>query len=298
MVAGCSLAWGLIAILVREIDLPPLAIVFYRVALSALAVASVLVALRRRDLLALPTLAVLPIGALLALHWGAYFAAIRETSVASAVLITYAAPVLMALLAPLMLGEHVPRSSIAALGLSAAGVAVITLGGQDGGAGAVRPVGVALAVLAAVSFAFLLVLVKRYGRDVDPVTWVLYESLTAAALLSPFAAAAGLEVPARDLGYLLLLGVVLTGLASVFFIGALRLVPATTAGILMYAEPVSAALLAALLLGEPLGAAVIGGGLAIVAGGLIVVIRGPGRAAGPVEQPVALDQTIRSRARA
>jgi DME family drug/metabolite transporter len=96
-----------------------------------------------------------------------------------------------------------------------------------------------------------------------------------------------------DLGYLALLGTVLTGLTGVVYVGALRWVPATTAGILAYMEPVSAALLAAALLGQALTPAVVVGGVAIVIAGVAVALRTPG-AGGSVEEPIPVPAPARS----
>lgn len=285
-IAACALSWGAIGIIVREVDLPAMAIVFWRVALSAAAVAALLAVARRRELFDLRgNRAAFALGVLLAVHWSLYFAAIKETSVASAVMITYAAPIFMALLAPVLIGERVPRVSVAALAVSIVGILLITLSGGDG-SGEVRALGVALAVLAAVTYAFLIVLVKRWAAELHPVTFVLYQSATAAVVLLPAAVAGGLALEGREIGYLLVLGVVLTGLTGVVYIGALHLVAATTAGILAYVEPVSAAVLAALLLGEGLGPGVVAGGLAIVAAGVAVVLRAGEPLTGSVEEPV------------
>jgi drug/metabolite transporter (DMT)-like permease len=274
IIAGCALTWGAIGIIVSELDLPAMAIVFYRVALSALAVAGGLLLAGRRDLFRLPARALLGLGVLLAIHWSFYFGAIKETSVASAVLITYAGPIFMAMLAPLMIGEHVPRLTVGALAVSLAGIALITLSGGSGD-DAVRPLGVALALLAAVSFALLIVLLKKYATAVDPFTVVLYESVTAATVLSPAAVFGDYSLGGEELGYLLLLGLVLTAATGVLYVAALRFVPATTAGILSYMEPVSAAILAALLLSQSLTPAVVAGGAAIVAAGVAVVLKAP-----------------------
>lgn len=275
LIAGCALSWGTIGLIVREVDLPAMAIVFWRVGLAAVAVAAVLLLMRRRDLFRLQgNRAAFALGLLLAVHWSLYFGAIKETSVASAVLITYAAPIFMALIAPVLIAEHVPRVSIAALAVSMAGIALITVAGGGEG-GEVEPLGVALAVAAAITYALLIVLVKRWAAGVDPVTFVLYQSGTAAAVLAPAAVVAGLPAGSADLGFLVLLGVALTGLTGIVYIASLRWVAATTAGILAYMEPVSAALLAAIVLEEGLGPGVIAGGLAIVAAGVVVVLRVP-----------------------
>jgi drug/metabolite transporter (DMT)-like permease len=50
-------------------------------------------------------------------------------------------------------------------------------------------------------------------------------------------------------------------------------VPATTAGILGYLEPLSAVVLAAVVLGERVGAWTFAGGAAILAAGVVVVLQ-------------------------
>jgi drug/metabolite transporter (DMT)-like permease len=54
------------------------------------------------------------------------------------------------------------------------------------------------------------------------------------------------------------------------FLGGLRRVRTDRAAILTYAEPVSAVILAAMFLGEPLTVATIVGGTMVVAGGVVV----------------------------
>ena len=283
LIAACALTWGFVGIVVREVDLPALTIVFFRVALSAASVALILLVVRRRDLLRPPPRSVFLLGVLLAVHWGFYFAAIKETSVASAVLITYAAPIFMALLAPALLREHVPAVSIVALAVSVGGIVTISLAGGSGGE-EVRPLGVVLAVLAAITYAFLIVLIKRWAADVHPMTLAVYQDAAATAVLAPALLFASFgDVTGTDIAYLLVMGVALTGLIGVVYLGALRWVPATTAGILAYMEPVSAAVLAALILDESLTVSVVLGGAAIVAAGVAVALRGAG--AGSIEEP-------------
>ena len=281
-VAGCALLWGLVAIIVRRLDMPAMAIVFYRVLFAAIAIAVVLVLARRAELLRTPNRAVLVLGLLLALHWTCFFAAIQSTSVASAVLVTYSSPVLIAILAPAVLGERVPVLSIVALAVSLGGVALIALAGDGGEVGAA---GVALAIGAAITNALLFIGFKRFAAEVAPVTVVLYETLVAAVVLSPAALAGGYSLGLAEIGYLVVLGVFLTGLVIVVFVAALRDVPATTAGILAYMEPVSAATLAVVLLGETPSTAVIAGGAAIVASGAVVALRAPAAPVAAVVEP-------------
>lgn len=279
LVAGCATTWGFIGIIVRELDMPAMAIVFFRVLFSAGSLVAVLAATGRLRSLRLGSWALPSLGVLLAIHWTAYFAAVQETSVASAVVVTYAAPVLMALIAPMLLRERVTRVTVLALGVSVVGVGLIAAGGGEG-SGAVRLVGVALAVGAAVTQAFLIVLIKRYSEGVDPIAAVFWTDVVAGVCLAPFAAVGDYSLGAGELGYLALLGVVLTGLTGTVWMAGLQRVPATTAGILAYMEPVAAAVLAAVLLSEALTVPVVVGGLAIVAAGVAVIRLAP-------PQPVA-----------
>lgn len=298
LVAGCALSWGVIGVIVRELPMPALTIVAWRVLLSCLSVVVIVAALRRWRLLRPPGWPVMALGALLAGHWALYFLAIKQTSVASAVLITYAGPIVMAMLAPLVLRERVPPVSVAALAVPAVGIALISLSGGSGQS-AVRPVGVLLAVGAAVSMALLVVLLKRFASATDPMTAVVYLDGTATVLLWPALVFPQYELSARSIGYLLLLGVVLTGVSGVIYVLAIRWIPATTVGILSYMEPVSAAILAALLIGEGLTVAVLVGGAAIVAAGVVVVLRTPDPTVAAVEEPVpATAAASRARARA
>ena len=121
--------------------------------------------------------------------------------------------------------------------------------------------------------AVLIVSLKRWGHHLEPITVVFWQSVTAAVLLTPAVVLPSFDLGGREIGYLLALGVLLTGVSGVIYVSAVRFVPATSAGILAYLEPVSAAILASLLLDERLTAQILLGGVCIVAGGVLVVAR-------------------------
>ena len=284
-IAACAASWGGIGIVVRQLDMPALAIAFFQELQGAL-VAGAIALVFRPAALRPPRPAVIALGLVLAAHFACLFGAVQETSVASAVLVTYSAPIMIAILAPALLGELVSRVTAGALAVSAAGVAAIALAGGDGG-GAVHPAGIGLALLAAVTYAVFVVLLKRFAAEVSPLTIQFWQAGAAALALSPGALAGGYSLGGRELAYLALLGVVITGLTGVAYVLALRLVPATTAGILGYLEPLSAVVLAALLLGEPVGPWTLIGGAAIVAAGVVVVVEGARAEAVAPVAPVA-----------
>ena len=77
--------------------------------------------------------------------------------------------------------------------------------------------------------------------------------------------------PEANWSWLLVLGVVHTGLAIAIYLSALSVVGATTTGVLGYLEPASAVLWAWLVLHEDPAAVTLIGGTAILAAGLLVV---------------------------
>jgi drug/metabolite transporter (DMT)-like permease len=80
---------------------------------------------------------------------------------------------------------------------------------------------------------------------------------------------------------------VFTALSGFVYVSLLRRVNAQTIGILAYIEPVSAALLAWVLLGEELGPQVVLGGALIIAASVAVVVLEPADAAAVEAAPVA-----------
>jgi drug/metabolite transporter (DMT)-like permease len=89
---------------------------------------------------------------------------------------------------------------------------------------------------------------------------------------------------ASELGFLAIVGVVFTALSGLIWLTLLRHVTAQAMGFLSYIEPVSASLLAWLLLGQRLGLAVAVGGALVLVAGLIVILTEPAEsAAGEVD---------------
>jgi drug/metabolite transporter (DMT)-like permease len=289
-IAACAASWGAIGIVVRKLHMPPLAIAFFQELLSA-TVAGLVALTWRRAALRPPRPAVVGLGVLLAAHFACLFGAVRETSVASAVLVTYSAPIMIALLAPALLRERVTRVTAMALGVSAGGVAVIAAAGGGGGRG-VHAAGIGLALLAAITYALVVVLLKRLTANVDPLRVVVWQAAAAALVLSPAALAGGYSIGPREAGFLAVLGIVLTGATGVVYVVAIRVVPATTVGILGYLEPLAAVVLSAAILGERPSPWVAIGGAAIVAAGLVVVVEGAREP--DVVAPVAVTAARRS----
>lgn len=150
----------------------------------------------------------------------------------------------------------------------------------SGAVQALTPLGVALCLAAGLSYAIYALVNKTLVADASAAA-VTGAVFTLAALLSlPVALAlAGLPVVrAADLAIVAWLGVMSTGVAYLLFSHALRHISGATAVALALAEPVTAFVLALVVVGERPGASAFLGLLCVLAG-LAVVIRAELKAA-------------------
>jgi drug/metabolite transporter (DMT)-like permease len=169
-VAGVAAFWGSIGLIVREVPEPATVIVFVRVAVAAagLAVWMRWVRAPRPDepaLFAHRTVRAGLQGVILACHWVALFAAFQRAPVGTVLLVTYLAPVLVAVVAPRLLGERAQPAVLIALGVAVVGC-ILVLGPGASGAPAE---GIVLALVAAVLLAILIVNAKILSRYHDAV---------------------------------------------------------------------------------------------------------------------------------
>ncbi|MDP8910966.1 MAG: DMT family transporter [Actinomycetota bacterium] len=275
-VAGLAASWGFISVIVAGVDLPAEALVFERLALAALTLLAGLALARRLDLVRLPGFRVrVPlIGAVLGVHWFLFFETIKLSSVAVAVLMVYAAPIVIALVAPLVLPERRSLVALAATVPASGGVVLITLGGDEGTT--VRPLALAAGVGAALTYAALVIATKRVTASLPAPTITFWSYLVAAVTVAPLLLDGGSFLPDDgEIGYVVLLGVVFTALSGFAYVWLLRKVTAQAVGVLSYIEPVSAAFLAWAILAEPLAWQVVVGGALIIAAGLVVILFEP-----------------------
>jgi drug/metabolite transporter (DMT)-like permease len=205
-------------------------------------------------------------GAILALHWVAFFAAVQAAGVALA-LFGYATFPVFALLLERPGAGHARRdfvtASLACLGL------VTIVPDPSWSAHATR--GLALGVVAGFTFAWLAVRNRRLVALRAATQIAFWQNAAAALCLLPVALALDLHVrlptPA-EAGLLVALGVFCTGLAHTLFISSMRSVSAQTASVVAALEPVYGVVLAAALLHELPTPRTIAGGLLIVAAAL------------------------------
>jgi drug/metabolite transporter, DME family len=213
-------------------------------------------------------------GVCMAAFQATYFSAVTLTGIAIAALIAICcAPLLIAGLAAVTLGERITGRVASALALGIAGTALLIVGPRTAADLSGRFVaGVVLAVGASLVYALYVVLAKAVLVRTSPLPMAAVNFAVAALVLAPMLATAGVS---RQLvlgwPWLLYLGAVTTAGAYAIYTLGLRHVSASSAGIVALVEPLTATLLGVFLFGERLGVAgAIGAVLLFAALGLLV----------------------------
>ena len=241
--------------------------------------ALVLVALAGRRLRGLrPALPLLVVGGFgVAVYQLSFFAAVDRTGVTVGTVVAIGfGPVAAGVLERVVEGTTPTRRWLVATALAVAGVAVLTL--AAGADAAVSPAGIGLALLAGGGYAAYTVIAKRLLRlGHDPVGVMAASFGLGAVLLLPVLVLgdyAWLSEPS-GIALALYLGLLPTAVAYLLFVHGLRRVSAAEATTLVLAEPVTAAVLGALVLDERLGTAAALGAALVLAG--LVALAIPGR---------------------
>ena len=203
----------------------------------------------------------------------AFFAGVRATGVAVGTAVALGSGPIWAGLLQALGGQRPPGRWWVGTALAVTGGVLMVGGGQRDAAQPITALGLGLCLLAGLSYAVYALVNKRLVTAAAPSLVTCAVFTLAAAVALPLAAviAGPLVLTARDALIAAYLGVVATGVAYLLFSHALRHISAATGVTLALAEPVTAFVLAVLVVGERPGWVAAGGGLLVLAGLLVVV---------------------------
>jgi drug/metabolite transporter (DMT)-like permease len=177
--------------------------------------------------------------------------------------------------------EPLSGRRVLALGLSLAGIAVM-VGLPGTGRASIAAPGVLLALAGALLYALYIPMIDRLGRELSPALTAAFATSGAAVILAAAAATTGdvtLRQPAIVWLMIVLLAVVCTVIAFIAFLRGLAGIGPVRTAIVSTVEPFWGALLASVVLAQPLSPRTLTGGVLVAAG--VVVLNLPPR----VERP-------------
>ena len=191
-------------------------------------------------------------GADIGVNWILLFEAYNYTSVATATLCYYLAPMFVILASPLVVGERLTAKKLICVLTALLGMVFVS-GVLESGGGSSDLKGVLLGLGAAVLYASVVLMNKQLG-DVPAYDRTIVQLGSSAAVLLPYVLLTeelgALTFTPGTIGLLLVVGIVHTGIAYALYFGSLMQLKAQTAAILSYIDPVVAVLLSALVLRE------------------------------------------------
>jgi drug/metabolite transporter (DMT)-like permease len=258
--------WSSSGVIIRRSGVPVHVLIFYACIISLLLLGpALLLKLDRERLpefrkLRLP----LVLGALGLVNTFSYYFALKYTSIANAVLTHYTAPVIVAFLAPALLGEKITRRAVAAILIASIGLYLMLKGFVFGDT---DTAGFAAGLVSGFAYAMVIILGRFLSRDFSPVLLTFVQNAVVAAGLAPSVREASFDA----LVYYLVMGILLSTVAPVLYYKGLREVAANRAAVLGYLEPVSAILMGIFFLHELPGAYSLFGGALIVSSGYLTV---------------------------
>ncbi|MBI4837644.1 MAG: EamA family transporter, partial [Nitrospirae bacterium] len=193
-----------------------------------------------------------------------YFYAFRHTTIANAVLTHYIAPVLVAFLAPLFLGEKTTRKIVIAIAIASAGLWVMLNGFAFGES---HMAGIMAGILSGFAYAIIVIISRILAQKIHPLMMVFFSNIVIAALTAPFVR----ELPLNVLWIFILMGAVHSTIAPVLYFRGLKEVTANRTAVLGYFEPVIAIIFSMIFLNEFPGVNSIFGGALIIFSGYLTL---------------------------
>lgn len=193
-------------------------------------------------------------GGCIGVNWMLLFESYRYTTVATATLCYYLAPVFVVFLSPLVLGERLRPVKIVCALAAVLGMVFVS-GVFEGGLDMTRLPGIFFGLGAAAFYATVVLLNKKM-KPIEAMDCTVIQLTSAALVLLPYTLLtenyAAVSLGTLGIVMLIALGIVHTGAAYALYFSSVHALPAQTVAIFSYIDPVVAILLSALFLQEPM----------------------------------------------
>lgn len=217
-------------------------------------------------------------GGLIGFNWILLFESYNYTTVPTATLCYYMAPVIVLLLSPLFLKEKLTAKKAVCAVLSLFGIVLVSGILKEGGIGKTDLKGILFGLGAALLYAAVIMLNQKLGT-LSAFSKTILQLFSASLVILPYLllteGVPSVRYSLPTLGLLLLVGILHTGVAYALYFGSMSALNAQSVALLGYIDPVVAILLSALILKEPFGFSEAVGALLILGSSLVAEIDFP-----------------------
>lgn len=265
--------FGTIGLFVRLIPLPSATIAFYRSVIGCLFLLAItLIGRKKFNWQAIKQhLTILVIsGVAIGTNWILLFESYRHTTVATATVCYYLAPLLL-LIATAFLGEKLTKKRVICISVALIGLICIADPFTNGLPKANELKGIAFGIGAAVLYAFVMLMNKQLSA-VPAYDKTILQLSSAAIIILPYLLLSGESLlPQMQTGpwiLMLVVGIVHTGIAYTLYFGSFKNLSSQTIAVFCYLDPLLAILLSAVFLKEPMSPANIVGTILILGSAL------------------------------
>lgn len=252
---GAMGIFGTVGIFVKFIPLSSAAVAFFRGVLGVAFLLLVML-LRKKGFDKQAVKKNLPVlflsGAAIGINWILLFESYRYTTVATATVCYYLAPLFLLLASPLI-GERLTAKKLCCIAVALVGLVFVS-GMMEGGLPHLSELtGVGLGIGAAVFYATVMVLNKKLS-PIPAYDKTVIQLGTAAVVILPYLLFTGgpelLALTPISVILLLIVGIVHTGFAYALYFGSMKALSAQSVAVFSYLDPVIAVVLSALFLKE------------------------------------------------
>lgn len=254
---GSMTIFGTIGIFVRLIPIPSSVIAMIRGFMGMLFLVAVMLISKSGisfEKVKKKALGLFVSGGFIGINWILLFESYRYTTVATATLCYYMAPILVILSSPLILKERLTAKKLICVMAALVGMVFVSGILQSEGFSLSEIKGVLLGLGAALFYASV-VLINKKLTEVPTYEKTAIQLGSAAVVILPYTLItenfAKLEFTPQTVILLLVMGVVHTGVAYALYFDSIGKLPTQTAAIFSYIDPIVAIVLSAILLKEP-----------------------------------------------
>ncbi len=211
-------------------------------------------------------------GAFIGINWILLFESYRYTTVATATLCYYFAPIFVIVASPFLLKEKLTFKKILCILGALIGMVLISGVVQNKGINLSEMKGIFFGIGAAVFYASVILLNKKI-KDISAYDKTIMQLTSASVVLLPYTLLtenrADISLTPTAVILLLVVGILHTGICYTLYFGSMRYLKAQTVAIFSYIDPVVAIILSALILHEKMDLFSILGAVMILGSTLI-----------------------------